>query len=130
MSTVFSVIGVALTAAVFSIFLKSGKMPVFAMLVTLTAGVLILGILLPQISAVTDVFRQLAAKSDLNWEYLMVVLKIVAVCYLAEFMGQICRDSGEGGLAMKIDLGAKVAVMVMAVPIVVSVLDSVLSIMP
>ena len=45
-------------------------------------------------------------------------------------MGQICRDSGESGLAMKIDLGAKITVMVLAVPVVVSVLEEVLRILP
>ena len=130
MSEFLSVMGIALIATVFSVFLKSGGMPVFALLVALAAGGLVFLVLLPQIVDVVAVFRNLADRADLNSVYLALILKIVAVCYLAEFMGQICRDSGESGLAMKIDLGAKVVVMVMAVPVVISVLDSVLQILP
>jgi stage III sporulation protein AD len=130
MNGFITIIGVALIAAVFAVFLKSGKMPVFALLTTLAAGVLILVFLLPKIIDLIGIFRQLADFANLNGVYLSLILKIVAVCYLAEFMGQICRDSGENGLAMKIDLGAKVMVMVMAVPVVVSVLKSVLQVMP
>ncbi len=130
MSALFTVIGVALLAAVLSVFLKSGRMPVFALLVTLAAGILIFVFLLPQLLDVITVFQRLASAADLDETYLSLILKIVVVCYLAEFMGQVCRDSGENGLAMKIDLGAKIAVMIMAVPVVVSVLEQVLALLP
>ena len=130
MNSFFVVLGIALVAVVLVVFLKSSQMPVFALLVAVSTGVLVFLLLLPKIMDIIDVFRQLADMADLNTIYLSLVLKIVAVCYLAEFMGQICRDSGESGLAMKIDLGAKVVVMVMAVPVVVSVLESVLQILP
>lgn len=130
MSALFTVIGVALLAAVLSVFLKSGRMPVFALLVSLAAGILIFVFLLPRLLDVIVVFRQLASAVDLNTDYLSLILKIIAVCYLAEFMGQVCRDSGENGLAMKIDLSAKITVMVMAVPVVISVLEQVLTLLP
>lgn len=130
MSALFTVIGVALLAAVLSVFLKSGRMPVFALLVTLAAGILIFVFLLPQLVDVITVFQRLASAADLDETYLSLILKIVVVCYLAEFMGQVCRDSGENGLAMKIDLGAKIAVMIMAVPVVISVLEQVLALLP
>ena len=129
MSGFVTVIGLTMAAAVFSVFMKSANMPVFALLVGLAAGVLVLALLLPKLTEVIGI-RQLAALANLNSVYLTLVLKIVAICYLAEFMGQICRDSGESGLAMKIDLGAKITVMVLAVPVVVSVLEEVLRILP
>lgn len=130
MSGFVTVIGLTMAAAVFSVFMKSANMPVFALLVGLAAGVLVLALLLPKLTEVIGIFRQLAALANLNSVYLTLVLKIVAICYLAEFMGQICRDSGESGLAMKIDLGAKITVMVLAVPVVVSVLEEILRILP
>lgn len=124
------IVGICLTATVFSMFLKSGKLPVFATLIGLAAGIIAVLILIPKISDVIGVFNNLASQSGLDTAYFSLVLKIVAICYLAEFMGQICRDSGEGSMAMKIDLAAKITVMVMSVPVVISVLQNVLMILP
>lgn len=124
------VTGICLTATVFSLFLKSGKMPVFSVLIGLSAGITAILVLLPKIIYVIGVFNDLVNQSGMETVYYTLILKIVAICYLAEFMEQICRDSGENSMAMKIDLAAKITVMVMAVPVVVSVLQSVLRILP
>lgn len=130
MDNFVTLIGIVLIAVILSVFFKSCKMPVFALLIALSAGIIVFLFLLPKIIEVIDIFRDLAEIVNLNNVYLSLILKIVVVCYLAEFIGQICRDSGENGLAMKIDLGAKITVMVMAVPVVVSVLEGILQIMP
>ena len=62
--------------------------------------------------------------------YLQVILKILALSYLSEFAAQVCRDAGIGALAAKIDLAAKVMVMILALPIMVSILDTILQILP
>ncbi|MHB8157554.1 MAG: stage III sporulation protein AD, partial [Desulfocucumaceae bacterium] len=58
------------------------------------------------------------------------ILKIVGIAYIADFGAQICRDAGEGAVASKIEFAAKIMVLVLAVPIVVAVLNSLLKIVP
>jgi len=105
-------------------------MPVFALLVSLVAGVLVFVQILPELRQVLLAFRQLSQMAALNSAYLALLLKIIAVCYLSEFVGEVCRDAGQGGLAVKLEMGAKVLVMVMATPILMSILDSVLAVLP
>ena len=62
--------------------------------------------------------------------YMGTILKIVGVAYIADFGSQICRDAGEGALASKIEFAAKIIVLVMAVPIIVAVLQSLLKLVP
>jgi stage III sporulation protein AD len=50
--------------------------------------------------------------------------------YIAEFGAEICKDAGESAIASKIELAGKVIIVVMAVPIITSLLDLVLKVMP
>lgn len=60
----------------------------------------------------------------------MIVLKIVGVAYLAEFGADICRDADEKALATKIEIAAKVGVVVLAIPIIVAILESLMRLVP
>ncbi len=130
MEKLIPILILGLFATVVAIFLKESKMPMLAVLVSLTAGIIIFIKILPSIGQVIDVFSQLAAKANLNTLYLNIILKIIAISYVAEFVGQICKDAGQGGIAIKIDVASKVLVMVMAVPVLVTILDSVVKILP
>jgi stage III sporulation protein AD len=61
---------------------------------------------------------------------LTTVLKIMGIAYIAEFGAQVCRDAGEGSTATKIEFAAKILVMVLALPIIVAILESVLRLLP
>ena len=77
-----------------------------------------------------SIFRDLSSQANVNMVYMGTILKIVGVAYIADFGSQICRDAGEGALASKIEFAAKIIVLVMAVPIIVAVLQSLLKLVP
>lgn len=58
------------------------------------------------------------------------MLKILGVAYLAEFASVICRDAGEQAVAQKVEFAAKVIIAVLALPILVAILESIMDIMP
>jgi stage III sporulation protein AD len=72
----------------------------------------------------------LASSANINLFYLTTILKIIGIAYIAEFGSQICKDAGEGSIAAKIEFAAKVLVMVLALPIIVAVLESILRLIP
>ncbi|MDU5020191.1 MAG: SpoIIIAC/SpoIIIAD family protein [Clostridiales bacterium] len=47
-----------------------------------------------------------------------------------EFAIQICKDCGEGNIASKLEFGGKIIVMTMSFPILVSIIDMILNIIP
>ncbi len=47
-----------------------------------------------------------------------------------EFGAQISRDAGENAIASKIELGGKVIMMVLAMPIILALMDLILKILP
>ena len=55
---------------------------------------------------------------------------MIGVAYLAEFGAQVCRDAGENSIAAKIEFAGKIIILIMAVPILMAVLESIISFIP
>lgn len=124
---IMQIFGFALVTLVFTVTLRQQK-PEMALIVSLVAGAVIFLLMLRKIGAVVNVFNDLAARANVNPVYLGVVLKIVGIAYIADFGAQICRDAGEGALGAKIEFAAKILILVLAVPVVLAVLDTLMRI--
>jgi stage III sporulation protein AD len=74
--------------------------------------------------------EQLAEKTGIPSIYLRTILKIIGIAYIAEFGAQIVRDAGQEGIASKIEFAGKVLILVMAVPIIHVIVETVLGLMP
>lgn len=120
--------GFGLIAAVLIVLIRQHK-PELALLLSIGAGAVLFILVLGKVGAVIDVLRDLAARANVNMVYLGVVLKIVGIAYIGDFGAQLCRDAGEGALAAKIEFAAKVLILVLAVPIVLAVMESLLKIL-
>lgn len=76
------------------------------------------------------VLERLARSSGMDMIYFKTVLKIIGIAYIAEFGAQIVRDAGQDGIASKIELTGKVLIMVLAIPIISIIIDTILKLMP
>lgn len=126
---IIQIIGLGVVGAFLSLILRHTH-PEISMLLRVAIGIIILVLLLGYLEAVLDVISDLARKSSINWVFLETLLKVIGVAYLAEFASQVCEDAGEKTTAGYIQLAGKLAVLVMAVPIIVSVLEAVLGFLP
>lgn len=126
---VLQVVGIGLIGTVLAVIVKERNKEL-AMLVSMVTGLAIFFFALGKISAVVDVLENLATRADINMFYLKTVLKIMGIAYIAEFGAQICRDAQETSTAAKIEFAAKVLVMVLALPILVAILESILRLIP
>ncbi|NLC37881.1 MAG: stage III sporulation protein AD, partial [Clostridia bacterium] len=50
--------------------------------------------------------------------------------YIAEFGAQVCRDAGETAIASRVEFAAKVLIIVLAIPIVVAILETIIRLLP
>ena len=125
MELLMFVIAVSLIAVVLAVFLKNGRMPVLAMLVSLAAGILIFLKLIQSLVKLITEINSLAQSANLNIDYMVLILKVVCIAYLGEFAAQICRDAGENGIAQKVDLGVKLVIMLLALPLLETIIETV-----
>ena len=122
------VVGLAIIVTVIGAVLKQIK-PEMALQLSILAGVAIFLLVMDKIRLVIDLLQKLADQANINSYYLFIVLKIVGVAYLAELGCQICRDAGETALATKVEIAAKVFVIVLAIPIIVAIIESVMKLL-
>lgn len=120
--TVLTLVGFAMLA-VFCLIVLRPVRPEIAALLSLAAAALIFAALLPKIEQIMALLRDLAGRGGVNNAYLAAVLRIVGVAYVAEFGAQIARDAGEGAIAAKVELGGKVLILTLAVPILLGILQ-------
>ena len=126
---VIKIIGIALIALIMIILLKQYR-PEFAVYISLLTGVLILVLVMDQLAGVISLLQSLANKTSVNMTFLSLLIKITGIAFLSEFAVSICRDSGEGAIASKIEIGSKIVIISMSIPIISSLLEIILKILP
>jgi len=126
---ILQIIGIGMVAVILIVLLKQQR-PEIAVQISIITGVVIFLMVAGKISSVIDLLNMYADRVDLDPVYLTTLLKIVGIAYIAEFGSEVCRDAGETSIASKIELAGKVFIVVLAVPIVTSLLELIIGIMP
>ena len=126
---IIKIIGIGIVALIMIIVLKQYK-PEFAVYISLIAGVLILFLVLDKLIGIVSLIEELSNKAGINHEFLGILFKITGIAFLAEFAVSLCKDLGETAIANKIDLGGKVLIIAIWIPIIPSLLENVLKILP
>lgn len=126
---IFQIVGIGIIATILIVILKQTK-PEFAILVSLITGIIIFTFLLPHLAYVIDTISSLSSRVNVDFSYFNTLLKIIGMAYIVEFASQISRDAGQDSIAMKIELGGKVLIMVLAIPILLALLDLIIKILP
>lgn len=110
-----ALIAAACIGALLSLVLKQYR-PEYAMLVSVGTGILITVAVLAAVKPVIDEISELSSALNAGSEYIAVLLKALAVCYIAQLASDCCRDAGETAIASKIDFAGKIAVLVISLP--------------
>lgn len=126
---IIKIIGIGLISLIIIIILKQYR-PEFAIYVSIMAGVLIILLVMDKLSGIINLLLDLSNKSGLNSEFLKILLKITGIAFLTEFAVSICKDSEENSIANKVDLGGKVIIISLSIPILSSLLETVIKILP
>lgn len=126
---IFQIVGLALVAAVLSVLLRNQR-PEIALQISIVTGVIIFLIMAFRISAVVVLLQDLARRVNIDLVYLTTVLKIIGIAYVTTFGAEVCRDAGESAIASKVEFAGKILIMILAIPILMAVLDTIVKIMP
>lgn len=115
--------------ALFIVLLFKGRRDDLAVYVSMAVGAIIFLFMITKITAILQFIQQLAAKANIDFIYLTTVFKILAIAYLASFCSEICKDAGQGSIGTKVEFAGKILILVLAIPILMAVLQSILKIM-
>ena len=102
----------------------------FGILLSTIVGIIIFLYVLNHLRAILAVLGELTAGTGMNFVFMDTLLKIIGIAYIAEFGSQICKDAEENLIASKIEFAGKIFILILAVPIILLVLESLLNFLP
>lgn len=126
---ILQIVGIGIVATVLALVVKAQK-PEVGILVSIVTGLVIFFFAAAKLAGVIELLSNYARKVNIDSLYISTLLKVIGIAYIAEFGAEICKDAGESTIASKIELAGKVIIVVLAVPIITSLLDLVIRILP
>jgi len=123
------IVGLAIAATILLIVLKENA-PQIAFLLSLCVGTIIFLLLIVKISGLISLLEKLSIQAHVEYGFLETVLKIIGIAYIAEFGAQIARDAGEGAIAGKVELAGKIFILLLAVPILSVIIETMVHLLP
>lgn len=111
-----------IVGSILALIVKQYK-PEFAILITVVASVVILFIIADYIFEAVSVLSSLSEKTGIESEMMSSILKIIGVGYITEFSSNICEDSGNKSIGDKINLGGKIIILIVALPVLTAVIE-------
>lgn len=120
--------GLALITTILLLILRQER-PVMAVLLSIVFSILIFTFMMGKMASIIGVMKELTRRAGINYFYLTTILKILGVAYLGEFASAICNDAGEQAVGKKVEFASKIIIAVLALPIMVAILESLIEIM-
>lgn len=122
----WQIAGFAVCAAALALTMRRIR-PEAAPVLVIAAGALTALMALPQLAKIIDGVSMLAASGGVQDAYMTPLLKVAGISLLMDFAAQTCRDAGEDGLAMKVELAGRVMLIALALPVMDTLLSQILS---
>ena len=129
MIDLIKIIGIGFLTVICSIILKEYKKE-FVLYIILIGSLLILYISFDVLLDVVNFINDLSKKAYIDNSFVSLLLKITGISILSEFAISICKDCGEASIANKIDLGGKIIVISLSIPVIGSSLEQLLLLLP
>ena len=126
---IIKIIGIALIALIIIIMLKQYR-PEYAIFISILTGIVILFLVMYRLTGIINLIESIQDKFSINTQFIALLIKITGIAFLSEFAISVCKDSGEAAIASKIEIGSKIIIISMSVPIISSLLEIILKILP
>lgn len=128
MTELLKILAVALITVFASILVKQTR-PEIAMIISIAGSILIIVMIVDSISSVLSSFYGIFQTTGVDTTLLTPLFKIIAIGYITEFGANICLDAGASSVADKVLFAGKLVILLVALPIVTTVIDMVVSLL-
>lgn len=103
---------------------KSGKSE-YGSYLSIGVTILVFFALQSKLETVIEAVKRLSAEIGISGEYVGIMLKMLGITYVAECAGGICKDAGYQAVAGQIEIFAKLSLMVLSLPVLLALLDTI-----
>ena len=82
------------------------------------------------IQQILALIQHLGDKANINQAYIKIIIQIIGISYLTEIGSNIVKDAGLESIATKIEMVGKLFIIILAIPIFHSLIETILGIFP
>ncbi len=124
----FKIVCGILVGVLLAIKLKSLNSPIWVYL-SISLSLFILFYIINRLGFVVDFLEEILDDIGLQDGYFQILIKIVGISYLCEFASNICKESGFLAVAGQIEIGGKITMMLMSMPILMAIVETITSVL-
>ncbi len=114
---IMKIAAIALVGVVALLLFKQYK-PEWAVPTRLTAGLIMAGLCLAGVGEIISFADTLAGDDTLTSDMWQLILKGLGIAFVTEIASGICRDSGEATLSLWVEMAGKIALLLLALPLI------------
>lgn len=114
----------AVAGVLLAVQFKSGKTE-YGIYLGVALSILIFFQMLGKLDAVLTVIKTIGDFLPLDAVYIGTLLKMLGITYVAEFSASICQDAGYQTIARQIEIFGKISILVMSMPILLALLQTI-----
>lgn len=121
---VIQVAVLAVAGVLLAVQFKSGKTE-YGIYLGVALSILIFFQILGKLDVVLTVIKTIGDLLPLDAVYVGTLLKMLGITYVAEFSASICQDAGYQTIARQIEIFGKISILVMSMPILLALLQTI-----
>lgn len=104
--------------------LKQEKSEV-AVYLSIVISLLIFFGILDSLEVLVATVREISTYIQIDSSYIMTLIKMLGITYIAEFSSGLCKDAGYSAIATQIELFGKITILVLSLPILLALLRTI-----
>ncbi len=115
---------IAVITVLIALKLKSYN-PSFSSYLSLALCIFILFFVFDRLKIIVELIEKLSSNISIDKTYIEVLFKLIGVAYICEFSSSMCKDAGYSAIAGQIETAGKLSMLVISMPIVFAIIDTV-----
>ncbi|MGN0394548.1 MAG: stage III sporulation protein AD [Coprococcus sp.] len=123
----------ALVPAVIIVIMMAIKLnkvnPEYSTLLSIGACLLIIFFVIDKLTGVFGYISKITSYINIDIMYIEIIMKMIGIAYICEFAANICKDAGYSAVASQIEMAGKVSMIALGIPVLMSVIDLVVSLL-
>lgn len=124
---IIKIVLIGVVGVLLAVPLKSYKAE-YGVYIGIAVCLMILGYATQYFAGILSSIEQLREYLKGSYSYITVLLKAIGATYACEFCAGICKDAGYNGIAGQVEIIGKLYILLMGMPILIALLESIQSI--
>lgn len=124
--SILSICVIAIVSVVLSLCVKKYNSEL-SLLISISCAVIILLCVIDYVLSCVDSVSSIIARANIDKEYILILLKVMGICFITEFTCDCTKEAGLFSLSGNIALAGKIIVLITSMPMFLKVLNIVTS---